>query len=649
MRYCYIHIGPRNGDANPNEGAEGFNTMTIQPGKWTRIVHEIPDFHRDAMKEIAIYCCQSDAPEGRVDEKMRFYLGEVAMEAVEADACRGWDAASRIAYCHSGYDTHGAKSAVTQIKASLFCIEDAATGETVYEAPAQEVTSPIGTFTVADFTSFKKGGTFRLRIGQTVTESFRIDAHPFDSAFAKVLNYFAQERCGTAVDGVHEICHLNVFSCHPDGRRISIAGGWHDASNLAQSATNSSEITIAALETAAAVRARDPELAGRLLAEARWGLQWLLRTAFGDGYRPCYTDASVWTHNIEGASDDVFSDAARGAYANLMAAAAEAKGAVAFRSLDPYFADWCLRSAIRDFDFGTDTHEHSMPHRCQAEYYGAVLFAASALADATGDYDYLRRVEPYAERMLACQQKTLVGEMLQISGYFNKDETSGRPLAFNDEREHTLGLGLMRFTGRTKNEALRAKCMAAIRQYCDYLRVIVKINAPYGVLPAYIEDIDELKNHRPAAITDEQFSAANAHWHAQLKNGIQMDDRHYLRRMPIPKHGMGYFLPPLSRAKIAGEAAKLLGEDDLREIAVRQLEWILGFNPFSTSCVYGEGYNCHPLCVGFSGQFTGGVPCGIKSFGDDDTPYWPTANECIYKEVCVAPAALFLWIMSDLE
>lgn len=37
------------------------------------------------------------------------------------------------------------------------------------------------------------------------------------------------------------------------------------------------------------------------------------------------------------------------------------------------------------------------------------------------------------------------------------------------------------------------------------------------------------------------------------------------------------------------------------------------------------------------------------SFGDDDAPYWPTTTNAIYKEVCVIPAALFLWVMGDLE
>ena len=647
LRYFYIHVTPWNSGVNRNVGAEGYHTTTIRHGEWTRVVHEIPYFHSDAMEKLEVYCTQSGAPEGIADEKISFYLGEVAMEAVEADDCRGWNTDGRIAYCHSGYITDGAKYAVTQVKAPMFRLEDAATGATVYEAPTREEVAPIGTFTVMDFTPFRAEGEFRLRIGGAATEPFRIDAHPFDSVFAKVLNFFAQERCGTAVDGVHEICHLNVFSRHPDGRRLIVAGGWHDAGDLSQSAANSSEITLAAVESAAAVRAREPELADRLLAEARWGLQWLLRTAFGDGYRPSCTGLNIWTRNIEGAPDDVFCDTERRAFKNLMVATAEAEGAGAFRTGDPYFADWCLRSAVRDFEFGLDPRENDIG--CWSEYFGAVLLAASALADASGDGGYLRRAEPYARRLLACQQATPVGEAFRLSGYFNKDETSGRPTSFGDEHEHTVGLGLTRFARRTKNEALRADCTAAVRRYCDYLRAIAKINAPYGVLPAYVYDVHEIRDHRPAQMTDEQFAEANAHWHAQLKNGIRMDNRHYLRRMPAPRPGMGYFLPPLSRAKIASEAAKWLGEDDLREIAVRQLEWILGLNPFSSSCVYGEGYNCHPLYVGFSGQFTGGVPCGIKSFGDDDEPYWPTGTNPIYKEVCVMPASLFLWIMGDLE
>ncbi len=646
-RYFYIHVTICNGGTHRNEDSEGLHTATIRSGEWTRMVYEIPFVQRDALKRIDLFCVRSGAPEGLGDEKIRFYVGETTLEAVEPDACRGWDTDNRIAYCHSGYATRGQKSALTQVKAKTFRLEDATTGAVVFEAPAKETVDPIGTFTRMDFTAFQKEGVFRLRIGNTATDPFRIDTHPFDTVFTKVVNYLAQERCGTPVDGVHETCHLNVFSRHPDGRRVSVAGGWHDAGDLSQSAVNSAEVTLSLLDAAAAVRGREPELADRLLAEARWGLQWLLRTAFGDGYRSCWYKLGIWTRNIEGAPDDMFRDAARESFANLLAAAAEAEGAVAFREEDPYFADWCRRSAARDFGFGLDARANTIG--CESEYFGAVLLAASALYDASGDGEYLRQAEPFAKRLLACQQVTPVGEAFQLSGYFNKDETSGRPLAFPDEHEEILGLGLIRFAQRTKDDALRTDCTAAIRRYGDYLRAIATVNAPYGLLPSYIYDLHEFRDHRPPKMTDEQVAEQIAHWHAQLKNGIRMDERRYLRRMPAPQCGIGYFMPPLARANIAAEAARWLGEDDLRELAVRQLEWILGLNPFAASGVYGEGYNCHPLYVGGSGQFTGAVPCGIKSFGDDDAPYWPTATFCIYKEVCVRPAAMFLWIMGKLE
>lgn len=40
----------------------------------------------------------------------------------------------------------------------------------------------------------------------------------------------------------------------------------------------------------------------------------------------------------------------------------------------------------------------------------------------------------------------------------------------------------------------------------------------------------------------------------------------------------------------------------------------------------------------------------VSKFPEEcDAPYWPTAINAIYKEVCVMPAALFLWMMGDLE
>jgi len=71
----------------------------------------------------------------------------------------------------------------------------------------------------------------------------------------------------------------------------------------------------------------------------------------------------------------------------------------------------------------------------------------------------------------------------------------------------------------------------------------------------------------------------------------------------------------------------------LYDIAVRQLEYILGCNPFAMSLVYGEGYDYPPLYSGFAGDLVGAVPVGIETFENDDEPYMPMQSNATYKEI----------------
>ena len=79
-----------------------------------------------------------------------------------------------------------------------------------------------------------------------------------------------------------------------------------------------------------------------------------------------------------------------------------------------------------------------------------------------------------------------------------------------------------------------------------------------------------------------------------------------------------------------------------------QLEWILGKNPFSSSTMFGEGHIFHDLYVAFSRQIVGALPVGIKTKGDNDSPYWPTINNAVYKEIWGHTTGKFLWVMADL-
>lgn len=120
--------------------------------------------------------------------------------------------------------------------------------------------------------------------------------------------------------GIHQECPSRRIRVYPDGRTISAAGGWHDAADLTQGVGNTAESGIAMLELASAVKGKDTILYERLLEEARWGLNWTMRTRFGDGYRQGGLIIGIWTKNIRGDKDDMQSEARNTPSDNLIAA-----------------------------------------------------------------------------------------------------------------------------------------------------------------------------------------------------------------------------------------------------------------------------------------------------------------------------------------
>ena len=104
----------------------------------------------------------------------------------------------------------------------------------------------------------------------------------------------------------------------------------------------------------------------------------------------------------------------------------------------------------------------------------------------------------------------------------------------------------------------------------------------------------------------------------------------------------------LSKTKAVSLIARLFNNNKMRQIAINQLEWILGKNPFTSSTMYGEGYNFHPLYVAFSPQIVGSLPVGIITKDEHDAPYWPVQNNAVYKEIWGHTTCKYLWVLADL-
>ena len=145
-----------------------------------------------------------------------------------------------------------------------------------------------------DFTPVMEPGRYMIAAGEVFSRAFDIGDDVWESSVWKVLNFFLSQRCGYEVPGKHRACHRDLLLRHGD-KAIVANGGWHDAADLAQGMENTAEGTAGLFLLAEALKGRNERLYARVMEEARWGLDYVLKVRFGDGYRSSYSSTSIWT------------------------------------------------------------------------------------------------------------------------------------------------------------------------------------------------------------------------------------------------------------------------------------------------------------------------------------------------------------------
>jgi hypothetical protein len=642
----------------PDRYNEGRNeSIPLNNRQWNQVVWEIAPLDRDRVTALDFaYSLPKKYPDP--GDQTVLYIDQLELQKVTPDHVEGWDVASgKIAFSGGGYPLGAPKSAIGgDLQAEGFSVLRQDSGEVALTRPVQTVTTPLGRYQLLDFSAIDEPGTYLIRAGSTLTRPFRIGDDAWRESIEKAVNFLYSERCGMVIPGIHGICHQDCYTEH-NGRRIIVNGGYHDAGDLSATGhTPGIAYALFSLAWRLHEQGRDPALENRLLEEAKWGLNWVLKTRFGDGYRSTGQLISYWTNGVMGDGDDRHGEAVNDPEWNFRVSGVEALAYLVLKDRDRELANRSLAIAKEDWQFAVKGIETAAPippvygQKDELERNSIGALASVDLFRATGDERYAVEAFLLAGSILQSQERKLQPWNIPLTGYFygnSRHESLFQRFHIGEEQAPIVALS--RMCQVFPNHPDWMKWYSALVLHSKYyLERAAQVNEPYGVLPAAI-----YRESEGRLITGKQgwtpLRAADTEAYvAEVRAGVPLGGDFYLRRFPVWFDFRGNFSVLLSQAKALSAAAHARGDADAIHLAEKQVEWILGRNPFAASMMYGEGYDWTPLYSVRSGQMVGALPVGIETKGFHDSPYWPNQICWTYKEVWTHPVGRWIWLMEDL-
>ena len=652
-------------DTTPDRyGREGIHYYSImKPGEWQPVYWEIDPLPRDRVSSLEIGYWVNKML-AHPNDRVAFEIGDIELQRVEPDVHTGWSVGKGRIAVSAGYP--GSSTTKTAIANGLtdrqfrlvylgsptqkLPVLDGILGPNM---PIRTERSRFGEFQVLDFSSIKDPGTYMLRAGGTFSKPFIIGPPGRDwwLSLEATLNFFYGNRCGYHVPGVHNEDHKDWFATLGD-QKVSMSGGWHDAGDLSQGIINTGEATYAMF--ALAERLGDGHaLNSRVLEEAKWGLDWLMRVRFPGGYKVYFASHNLWTNNVVGDADDRSRETKNNPNANYIAAAAEAIAHRVLKGSDPDLAARALELAKEDWDYAIAGKEDATTRTTpafaasQMELAGIGITASIELFRATTNMKYAVKAYELAQVILESQQTTPVGSGKGWNGFFytapNRDTLFHQ---FHRGNDQAPIVALVQLLEAFPNHRDAQKWRNAVQLHLDFQKRGAATTAPWNVLPSYVYRTADAAKEVPDS--GALHGATRAAYVEQVKAGLSLGGDWYLRAMPVAFARRGNYGPLLSQTKALSMAGRFLRDSSALDLAHKQLQWVMGRNPFTQSTMYGVGYDWSQQYSVSSGDFYGSLPVGIQNRGATDLPYWPTNNMYVWKEVWMHPSARWLWILADL-
>lgn len=646
--WVYIHPS-----ANPNhhfflevinEGTD-YNTVTprkdtvvqdLEAGKWHNVVWEITNMERDKVKHFNIFQTLIGYDDAMGEEYVTYDFDRLQLQRVDADNYEGWAVPeAQFAFSHIGYRPQDLKQALTAAGTEQkFHLLDE-NGKVVYTGATEQVSNKNGNFTQMDFSDFRTPGIYRLKYASAVSKPFPIDDEVWLEPMFSGINFYFCQRCGYEVPGIHSVCHKDWFGFHGD-EKLSINGGWHDAGDLSQGYYRTAIGAYVLMRNWQVVN-NNPALAAlsaKLKDEAMWGIKWLLKTRFPDGYHISWARQRIYSDNKEGTIDDVVIKAQNVPWENFLGAAVLTMAGQIYPELGNEELQRMESAALDNWEQAYKTGGDWSRASYQEASWGSV--SSVMLYQKTKDEKYKNAAIRFGQLLMSCQEQVFQ-EGIPVTGYFFTDSERRRPVYNNHGAFNEAPMLAFRTLCQAFPEAEDwMKWYASAAIYSDYfMKRGSEIAAPFHLIPNAVYRKSDMLAHR-----NEYNRKYNM---IQYNDGTQLNENYAIRTYPIWDGELfhGGTSCHLSGSWALAEASRLRGDEAGMQLVGKQLEWTFGRNPFDQTLMYGVGYNFTPQFAYCTKNIVGSLPVGMDCMKNDE-PYWHGSAYATSKEMWIAPVNRFM-------
>lgn len=552
-----------------------------------------------------------------------------------------------------GFVPNTGKTFVTKgLRSGQFEVINVENEKVVFTGNMKPNPGDFGDYSFGDFSTLIQEGHYYIKSDTLRSYPFTISGDVYRSPMDLIVGYFSLQRCGASPAGFVTPCHLDDGIRMDNGKHQDVSGGWHDASDL-RKWVSATIYGMVGLGKTYELKDKKDISRPKLLDELKWGNLYFLKMQEPQGYimnfvggdAKKHSDSNRWTNNeigpeggevafvkpntgrskqdmlIFGSNDDrVIRTDPSGMVAQYNFITSEALMARVTKGKDNDYSKKCLSAALKCYEWCLKS-----TRKGDAGSIGAAVEAGIELYKTT-------KQDLYKDFAIAkaAELKDLQAEKKQGStgGFYFTSATNKEPFKqiSNGCQEFISICDLIQTFPAHKDVPVWKGMISSYAN--DYLLFISQKNG-FGIVPySLFSKQDPGGNRKTGDYWYRYFMNPELSWWV----GINAN---------LASAGIGLM-----------KAGNILNDPKLKTAAQRQLDWIVGVNPFASSTIISVGYNQPKIMAGSEFRpATPLIPGGVMNgLGGDtvDQPRFITENNYQQSEYWTPMVAYTIWLMAEI-